>query len=309
MHTLNGSHRGRCRWQWQVIPPAPVQATIHYISVSFSCFCCLLSISFHFRSIHHHNHPLSYPFFLSFCERRISLDPNSLSGSFYFCIDMSRSPGSPSGQQMPRSLYIRSIPFSTTTGDLRELFSHYGEVKDVYIPRDFYSRRPRGFAYVEFQRSRDADRVVNDRSGRLRLFGYELEVEFAQGDRKCMWFLFCLWAKQLRFIFSNFIFLISLKYSSKWDESPSFWVPGSTKWPSLWTGAVSKPTFPIKICRSWITWLPNSKPFTFPLPRENSPSRFHSSFSHSISFIWAFPKVSPPLLWSRIMNGAFLQER
>lgn len=34
--------------------------------------------------------------------------------------------------------------------DLRGLFDKYGPVRDVYIPLDHYTNRPRGFAYVEY---------------------------------------------------------------------------------------------------------------------------------------------------------------
>lgn len=34
--------------------------------------------------------------------------------------------------------------------DLRREFGRYGPVTDVYIPLDFYSRRPRGFAYIQY---------------------------------------------------------------------------------------------------------------------------------------------------------------
>lgn len=34
--------------------------------------------------------------------------------------------------------------------DLRREFGRYGPIVDVYIPVDFYSRRPRGFAYIQY---------------------------------------------------------------------------------------------------------------------------------------------------------------
>lgn len=36
------------------------------------------------------------------------------------------------------------------TDEMRELFGKYGPLKDVYLPMDYYSRRPRGFAYVQY---------------------------------------------------------------------------------------------------------------------------------------------------------------
>ena len=36
------------------------------------------------------------------------------------------------------------------------MMEKYGEIRDVYIPSDYYTRKPRGFAFVEFTDSRDA---------------------------------------------------------------------------------------------------------------------------------------------------------
>ena len=33
---------------------------------------------------------------------------------------------------------------------IRAAFQEFGEVKDVYLPKDYYTKQPRGFAYVEF---------------------------------------------------------------------------------------------------------------------------------------------------------------
>ncbi|BFZ01503.1 hypothetical protein BsWGS_04543 [Bradybaena similaris] len=81
------------------------------------------------------------------------------------------------------SLYVRNVPDGTRPEDLRSLFGKYGPVTDVYIPMDYYTRRPRGFAYVQFEDPRDADDALYhlDRS---RYYGRELEIEFARGDRK-----------------------------------------------------------------------------------------------------------------------------
>jgi len=70
--------------------------------------------------------------------------------------------------------------------DLRYVFCKYGTVRDVYIPRDYYSRKPRGFAYVEYERSKDAENAIRN-AHRLRMFGKDLEVEYAQGDRKSIY--------------------------------------------------------------------------------------------------------------------------
>lgn len=51
-------------------------------------------------------------------------------------------------------LLVIEVTFLSSTvfrpEDLRREFGRYGPVVDVYIPLDFYSRRPRGFAYIQY---------------------------------------------------------------------------------------------------------------------------------------------------------------
>ncbi|OTF72625.1 RNA recognition motif containing protein [Euroglyphus maynei] len=75
-----------------------------------------------------------------------------------------------------RSLFIKRVPFQTRCQDLRSIFEEFGTVKDVYIPRDYYTGRIRGFAY-------DAEYAMR-KLKYVHLWGNELQVEFAQGDRK-----------------------------------------------------------------------------------------------------------------------------
>jgi len=81
------------------------------------------------------------------------------------------------------SLYVRNVPDGTRQEEMRDLFEKYGPVKDIYIPLDYYTRRPRGFAYVQYEDSRDAE-DAQYHLDRTRFFGRELEIEFARGDRK-----------------------------------------------------------------------------------------------------------------------------
>ena len=40
--------------------------------------------------------------------------------------------------------------------ELRSLFGKYGRMTDVYVPVDYYTRMPRGFAYVQYPFSQRA---------------------------------------------------------------------------------------------------------------------------------------------------------
>ena len=81
------------------------------------------------------------------------------------------------------SLFVRGIDYSTKSEELRELFNRYGPVSDVYVPMDYYTREPRGFAYVQFEDLRDAEDALHHLDGH-RLNGKRMEIQYAQGDRK-----------------------------------------------------------------------------------------------------------------------------
>ncbi|XP_065071101.1 serine/arginine-rich splicing factor 10-like [Rhopilema esculentum] len=81
------------------------------------------------------------------------------------------------------SLFVRNIHNDTRAEDMRKLFGRYGPISDVYIPLDYYHRKPRGFAYVQFDDVRDAEDALRDLDGTI-LFGRELEMQFADGNRK-----------------------------------------------------------------------------------------------------------------------------
>jgi len=49
---------------------------------------------------------------------------------------------------MNTKMYVGNLPFSASENDLRDLFSNYGTVTDVFLPMDNMSGRPRGFAFI-----------------------------------------------------------------------------------------------------------------------------------------------------------------
>jgi RNA recognition motif-containing protein len=63
------------------------------------------------------------------------------------------------------------------------MMSKYGEVRDVYIPQDFYTKRPRGFAFVEFYSPGDAREALERLDG-FEMDGREIAVVFAKDKRK-----------------------------------------------------------------------------------------------------------------------------
>ncbi|EKX46025.1 hypothetical protein GUITHDRAFT_70912, partial [Guillardia theta CCMP2712] len=74
---------------------------------------------------------------------------------------------------------VRNIGDRTDGQDLRELFGRYGTVKDVYIPIDYYTKRPKPFAFVEFINYEEA-RDAKEDMDRREFQGRVIDVVFAQ---------------------------------------------------------------------------------------------------------------------------------
>lgn len=81
------------------------------------------------------------------------------------------------------SLLVRNISNDIQTADLQAAFGRIGEVRDVYIPRDYHSQQPKGFAFIELATPEQA-REALDEMDRFVMKGRELEVVYAQERRK-----------------------------------------------------------------------------------------------------------------------------
>uniref|UniRef100_A0A6V2AFZ1 RRM domain-containing protein n=1 Tax=Ditylum brightwellii TaxID=49249 RepID=A0A6V2AFZ1_9STRA len=81
------------------------------------------------------------------------------------------------------SLLVRNVSPDITPDDLQMAFGRIGEVRDVYIPRDFHSQQPKGFAFIEYA-TPDQAREARDEMDKFLMKGRELEVVFAQEKRK-----------------------------------------------------------------------------------------------------------------------------
>ncbi|XP_072029053.1 serine/arginine-rich splicing factor 2-like [Amphiura filiformis] len=80
------------------------------------------------------------------------------------------------------SLKVDNLTFRTTPEELRKAFDKYGEVGDVYIPRDRFTKQSRGFAFIRFYDRRDAEDAMDYMDGK-DLDGRELKVQLARYGR------------------------------------------------------------------------------------------------------------------------------
>ncbi|GAA0154562.1 RNA splicing factor [Lithospermum erythrorhizon] len=83
----------------------------------------------------------------------------------------------------PTSLLVRNLRRDTRTEDLRGPFGEFGPLKDVYLPRDYYTGDPRGFGFVQYVYSEDAVEAKYEMDGQV-INGREITVVFAEENRK-----------------------------------------------------------------------------------------------------------------------------
>jgi FUS-interacting serine-arginine-rich protein 1 len=55
-----------------------------------------------------------------------------------------------SPQMEEKTIYVRGLSSDTKRDDITEVFEKFGALKDVYVPLDYYSRKPKNFAYVKY---------------------------------------------------------------------------------------------------------------------------------------------------------------
>ncbi|XP_021904967.1 serine/arginine-rich SC35-like splicing factor SCL28 [Carica papaya] len=83
----------------------------------------------------------------------------------------------------PSGLLVRNLPLDARPEDLRIPFERYGPVKDVYLPKNYYTGEPRGFGFVKFRYAEDAAEA-KQRMNHKVIGGREIRIVFAEENRK-----------------------------------------------------------------------------------------------------------------------------
>jgi RNA recognition motif-containing protein len=64
------------------------------------------------------------------------------------------------------NIFVGNLSFDTTDEDLRSEFSIYGELSSVSIPKDKFTNKSRGFAFVEMPNNDEAKKAVEGLNGK-----------------------------------------------------------------------------------------------------------------------------------------------
>jgi len=80
------------------------------------------------------------------------------------------------------SLKVDNLSYRTGTEELRSVFEKYGEIGDLFIPRDRVTRESRGFGFVRFYDKRDAEEAL-DRLDGHNIDGRDIRVSKAMHPR------------------------------------------------------------------------------------------------------------------------------
>ncbi|NXC70007.1 RBM19 protein, partial [Anhinga anhinga] len=86
-------------------------------------------------------------------------------------------------KQTTSKILVRNIPFQATVREIRELFSTFGELKTVRLPKKMAGTGShRGFGFVDFITKQDAKKAFNALCHSTHLYGRRLVLEWADTE-------------------------------------------------------------------------------------------------------------------------------
>ncbi|MDJ0620247.1 MAG: RNA-binding protein [Calothrix sp. MO_192.B10] len=77
------------------------------------------------------------------------------------------------------TIYIGNLSYQATEDDLRTVFTDYGKVKRVVLPRDRETDRMRGFAFVEMEEDDQEEAAIEQLDG-AEWMGRQIRVNKAK---------------------------------------------------------------------------------------------------------------------------------
>jgi len=80
---------------------------------------------------------------------------------------------------MAKRLFIGGLPYTTTSEELKEMFSKIGEVTSADVITDKFTNQGKGFGFVEFADDANADKAIKELNG-TELGGRKIVVNEAR---------------------------------------------------------------------------------------------------------------------------------
>ena len=79
-------------------------------------------------------------------------------------------------------LIVKNLAFQATKNDVKELFKHYGSIKNIKLPKKMNGQH-RGFCFVEYD-SVQAAALAKEALASSHLYGRKLVIEYEAGSVK-----------------------------------------------------------------------------------------------------------------------------
>jgi RNA recognition motif-containing protein len=80
---------------------------------------------------------------------------------------------------MATKIFVGNLNFNTTRDELEALFAQVAQPRDVFMPNDRETGRPRGFAFIEYESDDDAAQAIERFNGH-EIGGRALRVNAAE---------------------------------------------------------------------------------------------------------------------------------
>eukprot|EP01004_Peranema_trichophorum_P010114 NODE_8874_length_637_cov_41.470817_g8249_i0.p1 GENE.NODE_8874_length_637_cov_41.470817_g8249_i0~~NODE_8874_length_637_cov_41.470817_g8249_i0.p1 ORF type:complete len:188 (+),score=27.42 NODE_8874_length_637_cov_41.470817_g8249_i0:80-565(+) len=92
----------------------------------------------------------------------------------------SRSPRDKVRKKDLTTLFVGNLPFDMEKRELWDELDPVGKIREITLPKDPGSGKPRGFAFVEFETHKDASRAFNEFQNK-KVLGRQLRLDWDEG--------------------------------------------------------------------------------------------------------------------------------
>merc|ERR1712231_16594 len=72
------------------------------------------------------------------------------------------------------------LPSDTTNDEIRDVFSKFGEIGDIFLPKDRETQETRGFGFVRFVKKEDQDYCLKECEDMIKVAGVDTKVEYSK---------------------------------------------------------------------------------------------------------------------------------